>query len=119
MAKIVSAERVVEYSLEYKIRVVKLTLGLDVKAKDIADILGLHPIMIYRWRQEYKAGKFEEKPTRRISMTKETSDNSKELSKDKEIAKLKKALADAQKENNFLKKWEGYLKEQSQKNSRS
>ena len=97
----------------------ELTLELDVKAKDIADILGLHPIIIYRWRQEYKAGKFEEKPTRRISMTKETSDNNKELSKDKEIAKLKKALADAQKENNFLKKWEGYLKEQSQKNSRS
>ena len=39
MAKIVSAERVVEYSLEFKIRVVKLTLALDVKAKDIADIL--------------------------------------------------------------------------------
>ncbi|ANB23949.1 hypothetical protein A6F57_18390 [Alteromonas stellipolaris] len=119
MAKIVSAERVVEYSLEFKIRVVKLTIGLDVKAKDIANILGLHPIMIYRWRQEYRAGKFKEKPTRRISMTKETSDDKKKLSKDKEIAELKRALADAQKENNFLKKWEGYLKEQSQKNSRS
>jgi transposase len=119
MAKIVSAERVVEYSLEFKIRVVKLTIGLDVKAKDIANILGLHTIMIYRWRQEYRAGKFKEKPTRRISMTKETSDDKKELSKDKEIAELKRALADAQKENNFLKKWEGYLKEQSQKNSRS
>ena len=119
MAKIVSAERVVEYSLEFKIRVVKLTLALDVRAKDIADILGLHPIMIYRWRQEYKAGKFKEKPTRRISMTKATSNDNKELSKDKEIAKLKRALADARKENNFLKKREGYLKEQSQKNSRS
>jgi len=52
-------------------------------------------------------------------MTKETSNDKKELSKDKEIAKLKRALADAQKENNFLKKWEGYLKEQSQKNSHS
>ncbi|WP_218418480.1 transposase [Alteromonas lipotrueae] len=119
MAKIGSAERVVEYSLEFKIRVVKLTLALDVKAKDVASVLGLHPIMIYRWRQEYRADKFEEKPTRRISMTKETSDNNEELSKDKEIAQLKRALADAQKENNFLKKWDGYLKEQSQKNSRS
>lgn len=119
MAKIDSRERVVEYSLEFKVRVVKLTLLLDVKAKDVASVLGLHPIMIYRWRQEYREGKFKEKPTRRISMTKETSDNKIELSKDKEIAQLKRALSDAQKENNFLKKWEGYLKEQNQKNSRS
>lgn len=48
---------------------------------------------------------------RRILMIKEIVDNDKEFSKDKEIVKFKKVLVDVQKENNFLKKWEGYLKE--------
>jgi transposase len=73
MPKILSPERVIEYSVEFKIKVVKLTFELDVKAIDIAKVLNLHPIMIYRWRQEYREGKFVEEPSRRISMTKDTS----------------------------------------------
>jgi transposase len=30
-------------------------------------------MMIYRWRQEYREGKFVEEPLRKISMTKDTS----------------------------------------------
>ena len=54
MPKILSAERVLEYSAEFKVSVVKLTLELDVKTIDIANVLGLHAVMIYRWGQEYK-----------------------------------------------------------------
>ena len=112
MPRILSPERVIEYSVEFKIRVIKLTLELDVKAIDIAKALNLHPMMIYRWRQEYREGKFVEEPSRRISMTKDTSSPKENKDKDDEIKRLKKELAEAQKENDFLKKWERYLKNQ-------
>ena len=101
MPKILSAERVLEYSAEFKVRVVKLTLELDVKTIDIANVLGLHPVMIYRWRQEYKEGKFVDIPSRRISMTKKTDHESTDKTKDDEIKRLKKELANAKKENDF------------------
>ena len=54
MARILCEERVVEYSVDFKIKVVELTDKLDVNATQIAEILGLHPVMVYRWRQEYR-----------------------------------------------------------------
>lgn len=74
MAKILSKKRVIEYSLEYKLEVIELTERLDVNAVQIAEVLDLHPMMVYRWRQEYREGKFVAQPTRRISMTKEPPD---------------------------------------------
>ena len=116
MPKILSSERVIEYSVEFKIKVIKLTFELDVNAVDIAKVLNLHPMMIYRWRQEYREGKFVETPSRRISMTKDTplpkKNDEKNNAKDDEIKRLKKELAAAKKENDFLKKWERYLKDQ-------
>ena len=69
MAKIKSNERVIEYSTEFKSRVVALTNALDVDTARIAEIMGLHPVMVYRWRQEHRAGQIIETPSRRISMT--------------------------------------------------
>ncbi len=110
MPRILSAERVIEYSVEFKIKVVRLTNELDVKAVDIANILNLHPMMIYRWRQEYS-------PSRRISMTKDSKPKNHE--KDDEIKRLKKELAQVKKENDFLKKWERYLADQKKSDSSS
>ena len=122
MPRILSSERVIEYSVEFKIKVIKLTFELDVKAIDIAKVLNLHPMMIYRWRQEYREGKFVEEPSRRISMTKDTplpkqnddkiNEKNEKNEKNDEIKRLKKELAAAKKENDFLKKWERYLKDQ-------
>lgn len=119
MPKILSAERVIEYSVEFKIKVIKLTYELDVKAIDIAKALNLHPMMIYRWRQEYREGKFIETPSRRISMTKDKAPPAGEKEKDDEIRRLKKELSEAKKENDFLKKWERYLKDQKKSDSGS
>ena len=112
MAKILSEERVIEYSVAYKVNVVRLTNELNVKTIDIAKALDLHPIMIYRWRQEYREGKFVVPPSRKVSMTKDEKPAKQMLSQDKEIARLKKKLAAAEKENTFLKKWDRYLKYQ-------
>ncbi len=119
MPKILSAERVIEYSVEFKIKVVRLTNELDVKAIDIAKVLNLHPMMIYRWRQEYREGKFVEVPSRRISMTKDPAPPKLNTDKDDEIKRLKKELANAKKENDFLKKWDRYLKDQKKSDSDS
>ncbi len=119
MPRILSSERVIEYSVEFKIKVVKLTYELDVKALDIAKVLNLHPMMIYRWRQEYREGKFIEVPSRRISMTKEPENTKEKKDRDDEINRLKKALAKAKKENDFLKKWGRYLKDQKKSDSGS
>jgi transposase len=122
LAKILSDQRVVEYSVEFKIKVIDLTERLNVTAVQIAEALGLHPIMVYRWRQEYREGKFVAQPTRRISMTKELGEKpavTKEISeKEKsELKRLRQELAKLKKENDFLKKWDGYLKAQKQRDS--
>lgn len=117
MPKILSPERVIEYSVEYKVRVVKLTYELEVKAIDIAHVLHLHPMMIYRWRQEFREGKLVDQPSRRISMTKKPASVREDRLKDDEITRLKKELSATKKENAFLKKWERYLKEEKKRDS--
>lgn len=119
MAKILSKERVVEYSIEYKLSVVKLTEKLDEDAVKIAEVLGLHPMMVYRWRQEYREGRFVAQPTRRISMTKEPPDRPKNGKEKSEIKRLRREVAELKKENEFLKKWDRYLKDQKQRDSDS
>jgi len=119
MAKIISKERVVEYTVEFKQKVVDLTNELDAEAAQIASVLGLHPMMVYRWRQECREGKFVAKPTRRICMTKKPPDNSKTPEEKSELKRLQRENAALKKENDFLKKWEGYLKDQKQLDSDS
>ena len=122
MAKIISNKRVIEYSREFKTKVVELTEGLDVKATEIAKILNLHPMMVYRWRQEYREGKLYFEPSRRISMTKKTSNSpitDEQLSELKELKELRKKNTRMEKELEILKKWQGYLKDLEEKDSNS
>jgi len=122
MAKILNEKRVIEYEKEYKVKVVELTEQLDVKAIEIAEILGLHPMMLYRWRQEYREGKLSYESTRRVGMTakkQKTSITDKQLSELEELKELRKKNARLEKENDLLKKWQGYLAELKQKDSRS
>ena len=120
MAKITSKKRVLEYSKEFKVMIVRLTHQLEVNAIDIAKVLNLHPIMIYRWRQEYKEGKLKASSTRMVEMTlskKTPNKPSKRLLTEKE--QLKKEIVELKKENAFLKKWEQYQAEIKKKNSDS
>jgi len=120
MAKIKSKERVLEYSKEFKVKIVQLTEQLDIQAAQIANVLDLHPMMVYRWRQEYREGKLVSSPTRRVNMTLERKSppppTKKQLS---ENERLKKENARLKKENNLLKKWQRYLAEVKQKDSDS
>lgn len=119
MAKILSDQRVVEYSVEFKLKVIDLTEKLSVTSVQIAEALGLHPIMVYRWRQEYREGRFVAQPTRRISMTKEPAHKPISEKEKSELKRLRQELAKLKKENDFLKKWGRYLKDQKQHDSDS
>ena len=117
MAKIKSESRVLEYSKEFKVMVVKLTHLDGVQIKKISDCMGLHPLMVSRWRKEVRDGKLFATDSRRIEMTlkkptnlKSTADKTKQL--EKEVKRLKK-------ENGLLKKWQRYLAETRQNDSGS
>ena len=120
MPKILSDVRVLEYSKEFKVNVVALTEQLDVKTIEIAKVLGLHPMMLYRWRQECREGKLVADPTRRVNMTLERSSSPRPTKKQlSENEQLKKENTRLKKENDLLKKWQRYLAETRQKNSDS
>ncbi|CAA0098955.1 Uncharacterised protein [BD1-7 clade bacterium] len=119
MAKIKSAERTAEYSKDFKVAVVKLTNELDVKGTEIAQALNLHPVMVYRWRQEHRKGKFVAQASRKISMTKKPSIPAEDKALKEELKRLRKENAALEKESRFLKKWDEYLKEQKPNDSNS
>ena len=49
------------YSDTFKATAVELGALPGVQAKDIAEILDIHPIMLYRWKKEYRDGEIMEK----------------------------------------------------------
>lgn len=120
MAKIKSTSRVLEYSNEFKVNVVQLTNQLSVPTTEIANALQLHPVMLYRWRQEFREGKLVLESTRRVSMAldkpKRPPPSKKQIS---ENERLKKEVLRLKKENDLLKKWQGYLAEVKQNDSDS
>jgi transposase-like protein/plasmid stability protein len=60
MAKIKGPKKTNAYLHEFKIKAVQLANQPDILAKDVAEDLGIHPILLYRWRKEYREGKFKE-----------------------------------------------------------
>ncbi len=58
MARIKGPKKTNRYPDEFKIRAVMLANQQDILAKDVAVNLGIHPILLYRWRKEYREGKF-------------------------------------------------------------
>ena len=58
MGKIKGPRKAHRYSDEFKVKAVCLADQPDIAATEVADALGIHPIMLYRWRKEYREGKF-------------------------------------------------------------
>ena len=46
------------YPVDFKVKAVELSLKDDVMSKDVAQVLDIHPLMLSRWRKEYREGKF-------------------------------------------------------------
>ncbi len=60
MAKIKGPKKTNRYSDEFKIKAIQLASHPDILAKDVAEDLGIHPILLYRWRKEYREGEFKQ-----------------------------------------------------------
>ena len=99
------------YSNEFKHKAVKLTLDPDNKVKDIAEGLGIHPMMLSRWRKEYRDGVLQGDGQIRKAMSKKKKSPTQKIT---ELATLKKENTRLQQENDLLKKWQQYLAEQHQ-----
>ena len=81
------------YPREFKLEAIRLAKESGIPVTQVARELGLRVNQIYKWRKQ-----LEEKQDHAFSGKGVATD------KDAEIRRLKKALADSQEENEFLKK---------------
>ena len=110
------------YTLDFKRQAVKLADLPNVMAKDIADGLGIHPIMLYRWRMEYRNGELKankhmkpEKPSvkRRSRLDPATKKEDELRQAQKRIKQLERALEQRTEELDLLKKAERFFAEKT------
>lgn len=87
------------YNFQFKHTAVRVTNHPYIQASHVAEALDIHPVMLYRWRQEMREGKI--------------SDNDKEarsinelIEAQNRIKKLEKELKKVRAENAVLKKAE-------------
>ena len=104
------------YTLEFKLQAVSLAALPDVKSKDIAAALGIHPIMLYRWSMEHRNGclteaKYMSKPNdspKRINPPKDDKSLAEKeaelLAANRRIKQLERQLANRDDEVDILKK---------------
>ena len=57
MAARLSAKRLPRYSLDFKLKAVKLTQVPGMEVQAVAEALDIHPVMLSRWRQEAREGR--------------------------------------------------------------
>lgn len=111
------------YTLAYKLQAVKLANHTDVKSKDIAESMGLHPVMLYRWQMEYRKGQLRENkhmkpqkasPKRRPDRTDPAQAVKDKLSvAEKRIKQLERELESRNDELDLLKRPNGSSQRQS------
>ena len=102
------------YTLDFKLQAVRMANHPDVKSKAIAESLGIHPVMLYRWQMEYRQGELRESkymkskkpsPKRRQRRTDPGVDKDAELLiAHKRIKELEQSLASREEELDLLKK---------------
>jgi transposase len=90
-------KRVGKYTLEFKRDAVRLSLEKGVQVQTVAEALDIHPIMLSRWRQEFRAGQLGPKELtapRRATQVREL----------RRLQELEKAHAQLLEEHELLKK---------------
>jgi transposase len=99
MARMKGPKKTNRYPDEFKIKAVQLADHPDILAKDVAADLGIHPILLYRWRKEYRDGKFSvDKRKSKVSL------NTKKISDLLRIQQLERENKKLRIENDLLKK---------------
>lgn len=68
MAARLSRKRLPRYSLDFKLKAVRMTRIPGMQVQTVAEGLDIHPVMLSRWRQESKEGRLKDvKPRPAIS----------------------------------------------------
>jgi transposase len=107
MAKMKGPKKTNRYPDEFKIKP-------DILAKDVAEDLGIHPIMLYRWRKEYRAGKFDrDKRKKKIKL------DTKKVAELLRIQQLEREVKRLRIENDLLKKTIEFNSEKRRRSSSS
>lgn len=101
-----------QYTKDFKLKAVKLSYQEGIQVQQVAAGLDIHPMMLSRWRKEYREGKIQGDGKERVGVGKnKRTVSDKEL---RENVRLKKEINRLQKENDLLKKWQRYLAERHQ-----
>ncbi len=100
------------YDDGFKATAVELGALPGVQAQDVANILDIHPIMLYRWKKEYRDGDIMKKPAKGIL----DSETRREL---KRLKKVEKAHETLKMEYELLKKSIQYCSDRKKKSSSS
>ncbi len=112
MPRYIHPRKTWKYTRDFKVKAVKLSYQDGIQVQQVAEGLDIHPMMLSRWRKEYRDGKLQGDNQKRVGVNKK-----KRTISDKELtenARLKKDVARLKKENDLLKKWQRYLAEQHQ-----
>lgn len=100
------------YNYQFKHTAVRVTNHPNIQSVDVAEALDIHPIMLYRWRQEMREGKIDNNEQEARSHT--------ELVQAKaRIRTLERELKRVREENVILKKAERLFPEKKSKPSGS
>ena len=103
------------YSAEFKVQAVKLALNPDLKTKDVAESLDIHPFMLSRWKKLYREGKIKvPKNTPRIKLKKVIVHKVRGSGK---AARLERELKTLKIEHDLLKKAIRFSLEKKKKSS--
>ncbi len=86
------------YTDEFKAHAVRLSEHPDMRVNDVADALDIHPIMLSRWRKEYREGKI------KADKRKTSGISSKKIAEHQRIRELKRKNEALKIENDLLKK---------------
>ncbi|MCR4305251.1 MAG: transposase [Gallionella sp.] len=100
------------YNYQFKHTAVKITDHPNIQSVDVAEALGIHPIMLYRWRQEMRDGKIEDNDQEARSRTELLEAKAK-------IRQLERQLKQLREENVILKKAERFFPEKKSQRSGS
>ncbi len=96
----------------FKATAVELGALPGVHAQDVAAVLEIHPIMLYRWKKEYRDGDIMKKPEKGTL----DSETRCEL---KRLKKVEKAHETLKKEHELLKKSIQYCSDRKKRSSSS
>jgi transposase len=95
------------YSVDFKRLAVALTLHPDILSLEVAEQLGIHPVMLYRWRMDMRKGDLPNKE--KIEDIVVETDL---IKANRTIKKLKQQLKETTQERDFLKKAKRFFQDQ-------